>query len=282
MGTGKSRVDGPQVVVMEHGEPDGLNKTAAGVSDRTAKAKILAQNFARGHDSAVEGDRHRTRATKDRDRIYPRAGNGTINPRSGRKLPASGEARTPLSIYQSKQLRHTTNQAAPKIARTEQRATQQLITDLDTWSDTNAALRKQAERGVSLSKKQRTAAHRVSRAIRRYEDHNTRTHRVYAGLTLDNIDIDSIKTGDRFTFDQFTAASHNPHEIASRTSDEQILLEIEGSRGMYLGRADGTHAAHLLPPGIQVAVVGRDDADIVGPHGAIAHRTVLKLRIKEN
>lgn len=284
MAAGRSRVDGPGRLMLERDAPADAAKDAGVVPEDVARARATAQAFARDADTRIEADRSRTRATKDRDRSYPRPGEGDIRPRRGRRLPAGEAARVPLTRHQARHVTHAKRAAQSRMPATEVRATAQLVGDQTSWSHLNGILSGQTQQGRRPTDRERQQIQRVDRAIRRAEQANDRTHVVYAALRLDStLTADTLKdlpVGERFTFDQFTAANHHAHTIAERSSADHVLLEIEGSRGMYLGDADGNRADHLLPRGLDVEVAGFTQADIIGPHGATDRRHILQLRVR--
>lgn len=254
--------------------------TSAGLVPEQVRMEHLgAQGDARDHDRMVESLRV-TRATKDRDRIYPRAGAGDVSERKGRHQLAGDEARLPLSRTQAGLQQRTRRAALDRMPRTEHLATHRLITDEQEWGRINERLGERIRDGAPLSAGDARMVGRVDRAIRRFEQHNDRTHRVYVAMHLDpdladNLD-DHLAEGDEFTLDRFTAADHNPGAV---DPDCPTLLEITGQRGMYLGGSEPSQGTgHLLPRGIRLHVDGVVDADVVGGK-AITRRRIIQAHI---
>lgn len=258
--------------------------TSVGLVSAEDRDQHLATQLAhRSHDTSLEGLRL-TRATKDRDRIYPRPADSNVNARRGRKALAADEPRTPLTKTQAGHQQRTKRAAQATMPRTEKRALAGLVGSRSTWESHSEALATQARTGQPLTDDQRRDIQRVDRAIRRFEHHNDRIHRVYTGLALDTDIADDperfLTAGDQFQLDCFTAADHNPGNIPGKAT----ILEITGSRGIYLGSDDpgATNTAHLLPRGITIQIDNITQADVVGDHGATYRRIVQAHIVEES
>lgn len=236
---------------------------------------LNAQDQARAHDRIIESLRT-TRATKDRDRMYPRLGQGEVRPRRGRHALHPDEPRIPFSRNQASAEQRAKRAAQNRMPKTEGRALSRLLNDQDHWDDLNVSLSSRTRAHGDLTPEQAQAIGRIDRAIRRFETHNDRSHRVYTGLQVhDNVNINALQPGATFTFDQYTGADHSPHKISADT-----LLEITGSRGIYLGDGKGDNTQHLLPRGITIAIDAVHDSDVISPDG-ITRRRIVQAHIIE-
>lgn len=267
-------------------QQDPREKTAASVKAAQADAAERAHAAARRQDAAVEVQRHLTRATRDRDRTYPRPGDTGQPTKPVRPRPAGQPPTTPSS-YQIRQRAQTKRAAQFRLPQTEYRALSALVTDEQHWLRLNAELSDAHAAGGALSPQTRVSAQRVDRAIRRYEQANDRDHVVYVPLALADVEEltpaeaaawvdDAVHVGDRYTFDQFTAADHDPRKAAAQPAP--VLLEIRGRRGMYLGgpTADGD-TQHLLPRGLHLQVSSIDTY----PDPTTGGRPVISLQVLE-
>ena len=282
-----TRADGERLRV----EDPGMESVPGGKTGALANARdvdIVDQAHAdkRRHDQAVEDTRGLTRATRDRDRSYPRPAGDDPNHRKTRDFP-TGPLRTAPSDYLCRQLRSTSVAAQGRLRQTEYRALSNLVTGTpDHWLSLNRRLADTYASGLRLTETDRIEVQRVDRAIRRFEERNDRGHLVYTGLALDEDQIDGVddldtwvgkiaQPGDRFTFDQFTDADHAPH----RVDEHPVLLEISTRRGMYLGegRSDGA-TGHLLPRGLHLEVAAVTTTRIRHDDGSWVERPTIQLR----
>lgn len=259
------------------------NKTAEIIDAATAQAYDELRSRTRHQDRQIENQPATTRAAKDRDRSYPRSGNPPDSQPKPRSLPTADEARLPATGYACKTRSKVKNATENALARTERDAVDAIITNSKAWARTNRRLTQAATTGPRLNTKERIKVQRVDRAIRKYEKHNDREHVSYVGIapgeTLTDAGKDWATTwaapGQRFGLNQFTSASLNPHTA----NNGEVLLEIHGDRGMYLGgSAPGENAEMLLPRGIDIEVVSVHEADIVGPDG-ISRTTIIQAKI---
>lgn len=269
-------------------QQDAREKTATTVPDHQAADVDRAHHDARVRDTALEAIQGLTRAARDRDRAYPRPA-GAADPRKSPRAPVEDEPRTPPTDYQCRMRSRTKRAAQSRLRRTEYDALNRLVTDEDHWVELNDRLSDTYTAGVDLTIADRVHVQRIDRAIRRYEELNDRGHRVYVPLALPDVDAltpaeteawvsDHIASGDRYTFDQFTAADHDPHKAAAQQTP--VLLEITGSRGIYLGGPQGSgDTSHLLPRGLQLEVTGTTVATIQGPREQELRRPVISLRV---
>lgn len=244
----------------------------------TADAHTDAQERHRIHDQAIESMRT-TRATKDRDRIYPRAGTGDVSPRRGRHALLKEEPRLPISAHQAAAQQRQKRAALKTMPRTESTALRTLVTEQRHWDRLNAVLDEVGRGQRQLSVDDARTVGRLDRAIRRGERHNDRTHRVYTGLQLDPEVVDNlhawIKPGTEYTFDGYIASDHSPHKI----STDAVMLEITGKRGLYLGGGDPARdTQHLLPRGLTIRIDAILDSDVVTDHG-VARRRIIQAHL---
>lgn len=272
-------------LILEAGVGEGRAKLGAVVSGDDAAGRDRAHHLARLRDARIESARGLTRATRDRDRTYPRPA-GTLNPRKIARPPSpEAEVRSP-GRYQSR-VRHAALVAAQtRMRNTEYRALGAVLNDQQRWNEINTMLTETHASGQTLGERDRVQVQRIDRAIRRYEEVNDREHVVYAGLEVE-LDASENMTdflddwthpGERFTFDQFTAAAHDAAAINTE-SHNIALLEIVTTRGMYLGDArSGGNSGHLLPRGLEVEVEHVRTATVVSADGMRTSRTVIRLR----
>lgn len=263
---------------------------AGGVSS-TAEVTGLDQAHAdqRRRDRAMEAIPGLTRATRDRDRNYPRPAGTDPTARKRATFP-EGSTRTSPSNYQCAQRSKAKRPAQNRMRNTEYTALNNLVTDEHHWMALNTTLSDTFAANNQLDDNDRIRVQRIDRAIRRYEENNDRGHLVYSGLTLDDDQLGEDQRdgpglqewleiwatpGDRFTFDQFTDADHVPHKVTAAP----VLLEIETSRGIYLGGSTTTgNTSHLLPRGIQVEVVAVITTTVTRPGQPPLQRPTIQLR----
>lgn len=264
---------------------------AGGVASAAEVAGLdRAHDDQRRHDRAMEAMPGLTRATRDRDRGYPRPAGSEPASRKSATFPA-GATRSGPSNYQCAQRSTVKRAAQDRMRHTEYRALRDLVTDQQQWLSLNGRLSETFEAGGQLSDTDRVRVQRIDRAIRRYEEANDRGHLVYSGLSLDDDLLSEDQRagrglqewleawtapGDRFTFDQFTDTDHVPHKVAATP----VLLEIETSRGVYLGGATTAGStAHLLPRGIQLEVVAITTTTVARPDQPPLQRPTVQLRV---
>lgn len=285
-----TRVDGDRLRLEDPSmRPVERGKTATAAKAAEVDLVDQAHDDKRRHDAAVEAIPGLTRATKDRDRAYPRQAGVDPNPRKTRTFPTR-QLRTPPSDYLCRSLRSTSVAAHDRLRKTEHRALTNLVTGSPAhWLNLNRRLADNYSSGLRLTEKDRIEVQRIDRAIRRFEERNDRRHLVYTGLALDEDQVDGVdvgdwvsefaQPGDRFTFDQFTDADHAPHQV----DEHPVLLEIQTRRGMYLGdgQADGT-TAHLLPRGLHLEVAAITTTQIHHPDGSSTERPTIQLREVED
>lgn len=245
------------------------------VSGLSRQRHVAVQAGARAHDQLVEQMRT-TGQTKDRDRIYPRPGTGQMRRRAGRGPLVADEPRLPLTARQARLQQHSKRAAQSSMPLTERNALAALVGgDRSQWESLNEALIARGHGRAELSADQARQVGRVDRAVRRFEKANDRSHRVYAALDVDpEIALEPakyIQPGQQYTLDGYTAMDHSPHKVA----DSSVMLELTGSRGMYLGGGDPDGPTqHLMPRGITFEVDGVHDVDVVTDHGTVRRRVV--------
>jgi len=264
---------------------------AGGVSPAAEVAGLdQAHDDQRRRDRAMESIPGLTRATRDRDRGYPRPAGSEPTSRKSATFP-TGPARNGPSKYQCAQRSTAKRTAQDRMRNTECTALRDLVTDQRHWLSLNTRLSDTFGAGSQLDDVDRVRVQRIDRAIRRYEETNDRGHLVYSGLTLDDDQLSEggrggrglqewleawTSSGDRFTFDQFTDTDHVPHKVAAAP----VLLEIETSRGIYLGGpTTAGPTSHLLPRGIQLEVVAVTTTTVTRPGQPPLQRPTVQLRV---
>lgn len=281
------------VVDPDRGQSTAGTKVAEVVSPESAADRTETRSGLRELDAMTEGMTGLSRQQRDRERLMPRAATADLgHPRMQRPLPATGEVRAPFSSRQKKarsKARVTTQDGMPTTQYAAQRG---LMTDPGRWRQTNDALSAHAGDVGALAERDQTYLRQVDRSIQAYERHNDRGHVVYANVAMPpqinhsnllGFVANNFQPGDRLSFDRFTAATHQLHETtryaAGDTAGRVAVFEIQTRRGAYLGHSDSQdNTAHLLPRGMQFAVVGSHEAPYVAPDGSTGARVVIQLR----
>ena len=235
-------------------------------------------------DFALDSDTTLTRATRDRDRAFPRDVTA-VDDRKRRRLPELGAFRATLSARQRRERSAAKNRVQRHAPKTSARALEQLITEPDaaTWQRMNSLLSRVTGNVQYLEPRDRKLVQRVDRLIQAYERDSDRGHVVYVVARLPfSAPVDSpdkvpvtLLPGARLSFDQFTMGFHTLEEATThaRASVQEgdhehttVVLEVETARGIYLGRSDSVpDTAHLLPRGLALQVQAIDPA---APHPA--------------
>lgn len=275
------------VVDLDRGNSSSARKKQAEVvSESSYVDRQQERAGAQQMDTAVER-MSLTRAAKDLNRAYPRPTvPDHLDPRKERALPGEIELRKQLSSRQAKARSMTKRSVFEAMPRTQHEATTRLISDPQEWSTTNAALSSVNGDAVQLDDRQRKQIQRVDRAIQSYERSSARGHVIYTEVTMPDSTAlreqlpSTLKRGTVVAFDRFTMASHNLDELDSHQGPNDVALEIQTSRGMYLGRSDsaGGDTSHLLPRGVQFEVMGSHYAPYARTNGTVGERLVVQLR----
>lgn len=279
MGSAKTPYAGAAAVIdLEAGPATAeVIKSAALVAETFYDNREYARIDADLTDHVLDEDTTLTRARRDRDRAFPRDVSHP-KPRKSRRLPALGEFRSRFSNRQRRErsaLKHQIHRDAPQ---TQHRALGNLIGNPHTWETLNRKLSQATGNVQHLDATDRETIQRIDRVIQSYEDASDRGHLVYVPVSIplegpitSRHDVpDTLQPGARISFDQFTMASHSlaeAHDLAAQMNaadpdgDPIIILEIETSRGLYLGRSDSLDdTSHLLPRGMALQVEHIDTA----------------------
>ncbi|QSE87176.1 hypothetical protein JWS13_00240 (plasmid) [Rhodococcus pseudokoreensis] len=275
------------VVDIDHGDSDNaMKKQADVVTEASFIDRERERDGAREIDAAVEG-MSLTRAAKDLHRAYPRStSHADIHRRMERRLPSEIELRRSMSSRQRKARSVTKRQVLEAMPNTQHRALSRLVQEPQRWAEVNASLSKVNGDAVQLDDKDRQHVQRVDRAIQAYEKTSGRGHIVYTEVTMpDSIAVreqlpGSLSAGTVVSFDRFTMTRHNLHELDAERGSNDLALEIQTSRGMYLGMSDtaGGNTAHLLPRGIRLEVVAAHYAPYERNGGSMGERLVVQMR----
>ncbi|MFZ2624383.1 MAG: hypothetical protein WAX29_03975 [Propionibacterium sp.] len=237
----------------------------------------------RDRDAAIEAMPNVSRGAKDRDRDLPRDGTKQAAPRRKPRPLAVGEARLPVSHYQARVRSKVKRQAQSATPRTEYTAMKTLLEDRDERNRLNESLQRAGLHGEALSDADRRTAHRIDSMIRRYEARNDRETRSYTPVHLPEGVVGQldewVQPGDTFTLHGWSIADLDAANVTSPDDDGEVLVEIRGRRGMYLGDSTGTTSTYLLPRGVTLECEGAESADIIGTNGPIAHRKIIRFQI---
>lgn len=300
MGSARTPYTGGAVVDVEAGPVDAAAIKAAGlVAEKFYDDREYARIDADLADFVVDDDTTRTRAARDRDRAFPRD-MSQVNPRKQRELPAPGSFRATLSSRQRKDRSAAKRRVIDDAPTTSIATTAALVSTPAQWAHLNTALREATGNAQHLADPDRRTVQRVDRMIQAYERGTDRGHVVYAAVTLPTDtpirharDIpDTLAPGARISFDQFTMASHTLHDAVAAAdrhttrsdlppaSATTVVLEIQTSRGMYLGRSDSVDdTSHLLPRGMALQVASIDTrADYAAPGG---HGSTIVVQLRD-
>lgn len=297
MSSTRRATTGHGVIDIEAGTVDANGiKTAGVVAEKFYDRRELSRVDAEVADRRLEDDPQRHhRAAMDRDRAYPRDTSDVKNARKRRQLPGKGEFRRDLSSRQRKDRSATKHRVVDTAPRAQIRTLQGAFQKLQRWRDINSRLREATGNAQHLNARDRAEVQRIDRLIQRYEQASGRGHVVYAVVELPTDqpvtrakDVpETLQPGARISFDQYTMCSHNLHEAAhaaelrhAETSGSTVILEIETSRGMYLGRSDTLDdTSHLLPRGVGMQIAGIDaEADYARPGG---HDSTLVVQARD-
>ncbi|OLT46663.1 hypothetical protein BJF87_22345 [Gordonia sp. CNJ-863] len=297
MSSTRTAYTGHGVIDLEAGPVDAAAiKTAGLVAEKFYDSLEQSRIDAELADRILEDDPDRNRAARDRDRAFPRDTSEVDDERKRRHLPDRGEFRTDLSSRQRKDrsvAKRRVHETAPHSQMHEMRWA---ISDPQRWQHLNASLREATGNAQHLRERDRRSVQRIDRLIQSYERDSGRGHVVYAVVELPTDTPvsrrrevpDTLQPGARISFDQYTMATHTLHEAAAVAATRRaegstatsVILEIETSRGMYLGRSDSVNdTSHILPRGLGLRVAGIDEhADYARPGG---HDSALVVQLRE-
>ncbi|ROZ88071.1 hypothetical protein [Gordonia sp. OPL2] len=297
MSSTRTAYTGHGVIDLEAGPvDDAAIKTAGLVAEKFYDSLEQSRIDAELADRILEDDADRNRAARDRDRAFPRDTSEVEDERKRRQLPNRGEFRADLSSRQRKDRSAAKRRALERAARTQVAELQWATGDPDRWRHMNATLRQATGNAQHLDARDRRSVQRIDRLIQSYERDSGRGHVVYAVVELPtDTPVDrrrevpeTLQPGARISFDQYTMATHTLHEAAAvaarrraqESTASSVILEIETSRGMYLGRSDSVNdTSHLLPRGLGLRVAGIDEhADYARPGG---HDSTLVVQLRE-
>ncbi|WP_439033256.1 hypothetical protein [Gordonia terrae] len=298
MSSTRTAYTGHGVIDLEAGPVDDAAIKSAGlVAEKFYDAMEQTRIDAELADRVLEDDTSRNRAARDRDRAFPRDTSAIGDDRKRRQLPDRGEFRPDLSSRQRKERSVAKRRLIDTAPRTQVREVQRAITEPDRWRHLNSSLREATGNAQQLPESDRKSVQRIDRLIQSYERDSGRGHVVYAVVELPTDtpvnrrrDVpETLQPGARISFDQYTMATHTLHEAAAAAAHRRahgagastVILEIETSRGMYLGRSDSVNdTSHLLPRGLGMRVAGIDEhADYARPGG---HDSTLVVQLRDS
>ncbi|MBM4570252.1 hypothetical protein GS489_07480 [Rhodococcus hoagii] len=255
-------------------------RTAHSYDDRAKE-----RSSARGLDRMVEDGAY-TRARKDMERAYPRSAVAPVNERKRRALPIPDAIRLPPSSRQRKARSVSKRRAQSNLPRVGYKAVNELITEADSWIGVGEALTHVGGDAQLLDERMRARVQRIDRAIQTAEKENDRGHVVYCAVSLPDGTPEepkhlpsTLQDGARIEFDRFTMTTHAVHELEAVIGEQEVIFEMETTRGMYLGRSDSVDdTAHLLPRGIQWDVIGAHEGRYQRPDGTLSRCRIVQLR----
>ncbi|MFE0750871.1 hypothetical protein [Gordonia sp. NPDC058843] len=297
MSSTRSAYTGHGVIDLEAGPVDDAAIKSAGlVAEKFYDAMEQTRIGAELADRVLEDDTSRNRAARDRDRAFPRDTSAVDDDRKRRQLPDRGEFRADLSSRQRKERSAAKRRVLDSAPRTQVGELRWATGDPQRWGHLNSSLREATGNAQQLSARDRRSVQRLDRLIQSYERDSGRGHVVYAVAELPTDtsvtrrrDVpETLQPGARISFDQYTMATHTLHEAAAIAEHRRaqgsgastVILEIETSRGMYLGRSDSLDdTSHLLPRGLGMRVAGIDEhADYARPGG---HDSTLVVQLRD-
>lgn len=246
-------------------------------------------------DTMVEGMAGLNRLQKDRERVFPRQTNAELrHPRMRRELPDPATPRRPLSARQRNARSKARRATQDQMPLTQLRTQRDLVTDADLWRSTNDRLSDHLGDLQDFSDAEQARIRRIDRSIQSAERRNDRGHVLYANMALpgyinaSNVDgfiHKNFAAGRQFTFDRYTAATHQLHETRATVGQlgvptaQVVTFEMETRRGAYLGQSDKVdNTGHLLPRGMEFEVVDVHHATYQDPAGKTGRCLVIQLR----
>jgi hypothetical protein len=288
----RSRNADPDGYVLDPGRRSGgaLAATGAVLTDPAEFAEREHQRAgARDLDDAVEAMPGLSRARRDRERAMPRDLTAAAgHPQTIRLIPEPDSVRRPLSARQCRARAAAKRSAQDAMPDTQYHALSQLVTDAAYRDRLGDALSSAAGDAQDISEADRVAAQRIDRAIGQYERLNSRGHVVYVNLEMPaalpaghtiRVLSGHFRPGAVVSFDRFTGAAHQLHEIEPGHDPEGTpVFEIQTRRGIFLGRATGGDTTHVLPRGFRGRVVSVHQASYLRPDGSRGQRPVIQLR----
>lgn len=251
---------------------------------RESAERAAAVSSARSENAEVEAEAL-TMQQADARRTIPRARTDNFNPESGRRLTAGGETVSTPSIYSHRQNRRNSNVAIAKMNPAQRRVASDFIAPSNSsQQEIRDSLNTHFESGGSvndLPDRSRRYTRQLDSAIQKAERENDRSHVVYTPLTLsEDTDrqefLDSVSGSSRWSQNLmgYTRANHDPNKVAS--DDNQVLVEVETNRGMYVG-GEGS-SGHILPRGMELRPVNVGDFDVDDGQGGTTRRTVVQMK----
>lgn len=240
-------------------------------------------------DQMVEQTGGMSRQQRDRERATPQDRTAELgHPALKRQLPEPGTVRRSLSSRQRKARSVTKRGTQDRMPKTQLETTRQMITNEETWRETNDLLSDNIGDVQQLEEQDRIRIQRFDRAIQAYEQNNNRGHVVYANVempsminssSLEGFVRNNFGAGDVLEFDRYTGAAHTMDQVENSDAPHRTaVFEIQTRRGMYLGRSDSVDdTAHVLPRGVRFRIAGTHLARYQRPDGSYGRRQVIQL-----
>lgn len=286
---GKRKYKVRDSLALEHGVGTQQAKRGDIIDENTRVHNDDDREGLRDLDRMVEQSAGLSRAAKDNERVIPRDTTAPLgHPAKDRRLLEPDALRIPMSKRQRLERLHLEKSVVEEVSNARYQAVATLTEDRDTWKSLNGGLARNLGDVQALSKADQTRIQRVDRTIQAYEAGNDRGHRVYAnvrlnrGINASNVEgfLDhNLEVGSTVYFDQYTAGSHNMHEIESKLKNgRDVVVEIHTRRGMFIGAPGNAQSnGHLLPRGMKLEVAGFNQVTYTRPDGTRGQRMCIQL-----
>lgn len=271
---------------LDGGTRDPATKAATGTDPKVKAAREEQREDLRTMDKEMTGTPGYSTAHVDSQRHMPGAKTAPLgHTRKNRRLPERGTVRTPVSGWQKRQRYAAALDAQAATPHSEQKEIHALLKDGREWQRVNDELSKHTGNVHEMSAADEKTTRRLDRTIQRGERRNDRGHVVYANVIIPSdqptpgMYAKTLADGEVVDFDRYTVGAHNLHETEDEiVGDRMVTLEISTRRGRYYGggeRSDRTR--HLLPRGLRLVVVGKEQVTYTRPDGSTGKRMVIQL-----
>lgn len=226
----------------------------------------------------------------DAQRAVPRARTDNLNEQAGRHLTPNGEVVQRPSIFSHRTNRRNVNRAINTFTPAQERAVQTMVAPTTARQRSiRDTVNQHFESGGAISALGPNAQDFVRRtdgAIQKAERENDRNHTVYTKLSLPSGTskreyLASLRAhpSARQHLMGYTRANHDLNKIEG--GDDDVYVQIETSRGMYVGGNGET--GHVLPRGVELEFVGAGEFDVDNGQGGTDRKTIVQVReVRQN
>lgn len=262
------------------------------VADNAARASNVRQQ--RADDANTEATASNMQGA-DARREIPRARQDNFNENSGRTLTPSGETITPPSVFSHRTNRRNANQGISRFNPAQKRSISAFINpQTQRQTEIRDLVNQHFENGGKVSDLSPAAQRYVRQldgGIQKVERENDRNHVVFTtvnlpdGVTKDKF-LDSMRSSSRYHQHLlgYTRANHDINKVnpnAPDAQDDSIYVQIETSRGMYVGNQGSS--GHMLPRGLELEPVNVGEFDVQDSNGNTVKKTVIQMReVRQN